>query len=300
MSTALETARSDDWPAALALLFQHLDNEARDRNVCDVLTQLSSGALSPEGIFILRDGGQIVGAQMCVAVPGAMAFVWLPQCREGPGQVEREDQLVRHTAAWLRERGVKLAQALFACDAVPDTTALERHGFDHLTRLWYLRHKLGGAIDQAPSRLDIRSADTDTELFVATLLRTYEGTLDCPEINGVRTVAEILEGHRSQGQHDPALWWLASLYDQPAGVGIVARMPDTGEWDVAYIGVVPELRQRGIGRELMLRILHACRVEKVAGVTVSVDGRNMPACQLYRQLGFEPVDRREVFLAIWR
>jgi ribosomal protein S18 acetylase RimI-like enzyme len=300
MTTSPETARSDDWPAALALLFQYLDAEARDCNSRDVLAQLAGSTVNPEGLFVLREAGAIVGVQMCVPLPGAMALMWLPQSRDGPRRIEREDRLLQHAQRWLRDRGVKLAQALFPCDGLPDTAALERHGFDHLTRLWYLRHRLDAAIDRAPSRLDVRRADTDHPTFVATLLRSYQGTLDCPEINGVRTVDEILEGHRSQGLHDPGLWWLAKLEGQPAGVALLARMPETGDWDVAYVGVVPELRRRGIGRDLMLRILHACRADRAAGVTVSVDGRNSPACQLYRQLGFEPVDRREVLLAIWR
>src|SRR5262249_52851092 len=132
------------------------------------------------------------------------------------------------------------------------------------------------------------------------LMQTYQGTLDCPEINDVRTVDEILDGHRSQGQHDPALWWHVSLNGQPAGVVLLTSIPESGDWEVAYVGVVPEMRRRGIGRELIHRVLHEARTAGVPGVTLSVDGRNGPAWELYRRLGFEPFERREVFLAIWR
>ena len=37
----------------------------------------------------------------------------------------------------------------------------------------------------------------------------------------------------------------------------------------------------------------------VARLTLSVDTRNEPAWRLYTDLGFQPHDRREVFLAIW-
>ena len=37
----------------------------------------------------------------------------------------------------------------------------------------------------------------------------------------------------------------------------------------------------------------------VAEVTLSVDMRNHPARALYRGLGFEPYDVREVYLAVW-
>ena len=42
------------------------------------------------------------------------------------------------------------------------------------------------------------------------------------------------------------------------------------------------------------------RAADASGVTLSVDGRNEPAQFLYRKLGFEVFDRREVYLAIWR
>src|SRR5262249_802296 len=154
------------------------------------------------------------------------------------------------------------------------------NGFVHLTHLAYLRHHLDTPL-AAPVRLAFQRADVDGGTFVATLMRTYEGTLDCPEINDVRTSDEILDGHRGQGRHDPALWWLATLDGLPAGVVLLTVIPDSGEWDVAYVGVVPELRRRGLGRELMLRVLGEARAASVPGVTLSVDGRNGPAWELY-------------------
>jgi ribosomal protein S18 acetylase RimI-like enzyme len=116
----------------------------------------------------------------------------------------------------------------------------------------------------------------------------------------VRTVEEILDGHRSQGRHDPRRWWLATDAGQAVGVALVSLTPESGEWDVMYVGVVPAARRRGFGREMMLKVLLEAAADGVPGVTLSVDGRNDPAWHLYRALGFEPFDRREVFLAILR
>ena len=66
----------------------------------------------------------------------------------------------------------------------------------------------------------------DRALFERTLLRSYDGTRDCPEVNGVRTIAEIIAGHRAQGKHDPDRWWLAFAEDQPVGVLLVAQVPE--------------------------------------------------------------------------
>src|SRR5262249_26485200 len=71
-------------------------------------------------------------------------------------------------------------------------------------------------------------------LFAQVLQRTYEETLDCPEVGGVRTIAEVLEGHRAQGTSGSANWWLARLGGQPAGVLVLADLG--GEWELAYMG----------------------------------------------------------------
>jgi ribosomal protein S18 acetylase RimI-like enzyme len=69
---------------------------------------------------------------------------------------------------------------------------------------------------------------------------------------------------------------------------------------VAYLGVVPEARGRGLGMELIARALREAWAAGVRSVTLSVDARNRPAWKLYQAAGFEPHDRREVYLAIWR
>jgi GNAT superfamily N-acetyltransferase len=181
--------------------------------------------------------------------------------------------------------------------------ALLRNGFRHVTRLWYLFHDLhADAVNlSAPSRLHCLPYDpVNPDAFHQTLLRTYEGTRDCPEINGVRTIDEVIAGHRAQGRFDASRWRLALDGDRPVGVLLMTEMPDSGDWDVSYLGVIPEARRRGFGRELMMKAVFEAKAAGAGRVTLSVDGRNEPALHLYRALGFVPFDRREVFLAILR
>ena len=116
----------------------------------------------------------------------------------------------------------------------------------------------------------------------------------------VRTVEEAIAGHRAQGRFAPGRWWLAVAGSRPAGVLLMTEIPEIGDWDVSYLGVVPEARRRGFAKEMMLRGLFEAKAAGVKRVTLSVDSRNLPALQLYRDLGFSPYDRREVYLAIWR
>jgi ribosomal protein S18 acetylase RimI-like enzyme len=167
--------------------------------------------------------------------------------------------------------------------------------------LWYLRHDLGGWDDPLPDKpiLTYRAYHANPALFHETLLHSYEETRDCPELNGVRTLEEIIDGHKAQGIHSPDRWWLALDADRPVGVILVTEIPDWQGWDLSYIGVVPEARRRGIGRALTRKVLSEARRAAATQLTLAVDARNRPAWNLYLGLGFEPFDQREVYLAIW-
>jgi len=96
------------------------------------------------------------------------------------------------------------------------------------------------------------------------------------------------------------LWLLALVDGLPVGVLLLTRSPETLDWEISYVGVVPEARGRGFGRELVLKALAAAQTGGAPYLTLSVDARNHPARELYRVLGFEVYDRREVFLAVWK
>jgi ribosomal protein S18 acetylase RimI-like enzyme len=300
MDTAPERARAEEWDAVFRLIFQHLPVTERARRCDNALHLLRRGDLDPHGLFVLRGVEDVLrGALVCLPVPGRGALIWPPGAVED-GRAAVEDMLVRHAVAWLRQRGAKLAQALLAPDEMFLADSLVRNGFALVTRLWYMRHDLNLPLHclDTPARLDYQPFD-DGELFRRTLLRTYEDTRDCPEVNGVRTVDEVLEGHRAQGVFDPERWQLALDAGQPVGVLIATEMPESGEWEVAYMGVVPEARRRGFGREMLLRALCEARAAGAPSVTLSVDARNQPAWELYRSVGFEPFEQRAVYLAIF-
>jgi ribosomal protein S18 acetylase RimI-like enzyme len=299
---AISPARPDEWTEAFGLVFQHLPPEARDRRVANALPLIHGGQLDPAGVLVARDAGGLVGALVCQPVAGAGGLVWPPQVRAGAAREPVEDALLREGSAWLRRHGTRLGLALLSPTETHLAPALERNGFPHITTLWYLRHdlKLPYALVRREPRLTFIPYPDDPARFRQTLLRTYEATLDCPEVNGVRSVDEILAGHRAQGVHDPRRWWLAADGAEPVGVLLLTETPELEAWDVSYVGVVPPMRRRGWGRELMHQALRAAHASDAHQLILSVDGRNKPAWKLYVDLGFEAYDAREVYLAVWR
>jgi mycothiol synthase len=293
----ITTAGPEEWSVAFELALGHLSEDIRPRRVLNALALVAGGDIDPEGILVARDATGLRGVQICVRLPGASGLFWLPKTR--PSDAALEDQLVQCALDWLGGRGAKLAQAILSpldsCHAGP----LLRTGFRLVTRLSYLEHLLETIPPPETSLLHYSTyAGDNRDVFHATLARTYEATLDCPELNGVRAIEEIIAGHKGQGNHRPDRWWLAFERERPIAVAMVAEVPDLGAWDLAYLGVVPEARGRGVGRELASHALRAAQAAGAPKMILAVDERNWPASQLYRQLGFVSVDIREVYLQI--
>ncbi len=295
-------ALAEEWQAALDLVFRHVPRrDERETRVANAVQLIRRGELDAQGVLVARSAARLQGAMVCLPAPGASALVWPPQALACPQRKEIEDQLLAFGLGWLRQRGAKLAQTLLSAQERHLGAVLERGGFRHVTGLWYLRHPLTlPAAGPGTDGLVCETYDAcDRAIFRETLLRTYEGTSDCPEVNGVRSLDEVLEGHEAQGAHDPQRWWLVWRGGQPVGVLLLTDIPEWLGWDVSYLGVVPEARRRGIGRELTRMAIETARAGGAKQLTLAVDTRNRPAWDLYISLGFEPYDQREVFLAIW-
>ncbi len=296
-AVVIEPARREEVAAAFRLLFQHLDEEDRESRVANALKMLRDQELNPSGALVARTDGHLQGALFCQSVAGASGLLWPPQTQ--PHCREIEDQLIDHACRLLADQGAKLVQSLLTLEETSLGASLERNGFAHITQLWYMRHDLeipAELLHQTDHLEYVSYASCDRSAFHQTLLRTYESTQDCPEVNGVREIEEVIAGHKSQGRHDAETWWLASHRGRSIGVLMLGEMADLKSWELLYLGVVPEARGRGFGRELARKALWEARAAEAPQLTLSVDARNSPALNLYQEIGFEAYDQREVFL----
>src|SRR5262249_25676360 len=133
---------------------------------------------------------------------------------------------------------------------------LERFGFRHTTQLVSMRHEVDHRADH------FRPGDwvggthyhpAIREEFTSTLLATYTGTLDCPELNGSRTTDELVAGFElPDAPRTPPWQFLAE--DEGRPVGVLVTNPDDGVLEITYLGVVPSCRGRGYGDRLVRRV----------------------------------------------
>src|SRR5438128_29585 len=128
-----EPARPDEWEAAFQLIFQQSADEEREGRVQNALRLLRQGELNPGGILVVRRKAALLGALVCLSVPGASGLVWPPQTINDSRQTMIEDRLLGAARVWLQQRGVKLVQALLPVHEAHLACSLERNGFRHIT-----------------------------------------------------------------------------------------------------------------------------------------------------------------------
>ncbi len=296
----IRPALEAEWHDAFRLIFQATPDGERAARVSHAIDMVRLGELQRQGVWVATESNLIMGAMICLKVPGASALVWPPQAEPGAQRTAIEDTLMMHCNGWLRGQGVRIAQCLLEEKDQLLAVPLLRNEFQKITALEYLRHDLTLVPAKPTDALRYQTyCETDPALFRATLEKTYQGSLDCPELNGVRTMEEIVAGHVAQGRHDPNRWWLAFDGDLPVAVLLLTATPEWRGWDLSYLGVVPTARRQGFARNLARKAIGEARRAGQSKLTLSVDRRNVPARALYEQLGFVFYDYRDVYLALW-
>jgi len=271
---------------------------SRVAEVVEHATRRSGGL---ELLFGAYHGGRLVSAAVASESPGASALVFVPSLglnhlREDAGVAVLSALL---EAAW--NRSLKLLQVLLAPEATSLARVLSRAGFRYLTRLLYLRRDVPGPPRPAHTgnpRLTWLSFRPDREaLFCRALEESYARSLDCPELIGLRTMPEVLEGHRATGEHDAKLWWVALRDESVVGVLLLTRLAGRSAMEVVYVGVAQPARGQGVADVLLGRALDTCLTESVRTLALAVDHGNTPARRMYERWAFGQTGVRDAWIA---
>lgn len=241
--------------------------------------------------------------QVCLAVPGIgnTAMFFTSPAPTAADQVELS-AVIRRAAEGLG--GGRLGQVLLDTD---DRSALEAYrgaGFTVLTDLLYMRRGLRTpawpSIPKPPiGGLHTESWDGRNESTIIDVMeRTYEGTLDCPELCGLRRTRDVYESHRSVGSFDPDFWWIIQVDDQALGLALLNPSPELDSVELVYLGLAQELRGKGVARWALAQAGSAASSRRESWLTCAVDARNFTARKLYEALGFSEFARRVAMVRI--
>jgi mycothiol synthase len=293
-------------PEALGVLYRRVPATLRSQLVSNALAEAEAGRVDLSGLWVARRRGRILGALLTQPLAGRAAAVWAPEVDTSWGRAALASALIRGALDHLRARGFRIAQALVDTSA-PRTAAndLTRGGLPRITVLTYMHRDTSRPIGltlgrpRAPS-FDWRPYGPETEAeFREVLQATYAGSLDMPELEGIRSLDDVLASHQAAGRFDPSRWRVGALPGEPraAAILLLSEVPDRPAWEIAYLGLTPPARGRGLGKSALSYALNLAR-PNVPRLELAVDDRNHPARHLYDVSGFTPFDRRMVHLSI--
>jgi ribosomal protein S18 acetylase RimI-like enzyme len=297
---------SPEWRAdALEILYRRVASAIRPGLIANALAEAEAGRIDLSGLWVSRRRGKITGTLLTQPLAGRAAAVWAPEVEPSWGRSALASSLIRTALDDLRSRGFRIAQALVDGSAPASATVdLTRGGLPAITALTYMQRDTGRPLIPFIGRIrpafDWRSYAPETETdFRRVLQETYVGSLDMPELDGIRSLDDVIASHQAAGRFDPARWRVGTLPGEPeaAGVLLISEVVDRPTWEVAYLGLTPLARGRGFGRASLAYALELARPH-VHRLELAVDDRNLPARKLYDAAGFTVFDRRTVHLAV--
>jgi mycothiol synthase len=285
---------------ALSLVLCDLAPSLR-REVAGGLALLNAAELEDlagEPLFIARRGSHLCGAAWGQRQSGNIAVFWPPQLIPG------EDRgtafaLAESVVAALDETSIEMAQVFLSAPSPETVSVLQHVGFRHIAELLYMSCESPTFPLVAPesSGLDFVAYETSQRSRLRELIeQTYEGTLDCTALNGVRDVEHVINGYRATGVFRPENWLFVRSEGRDVGLLLLADHPHGRHWELVYLGLVPQVRGRGWGRQITRYAQWLARGENVERIVVAVDAANRPAVAIYQATGFELWDKRAVYV----
>jgi GNAT superfamily N-acetyltransferase len=287
-------------PQALALVLQHApEAERRQQMVSASAAGGEGGGRGPRLLGAYR-GHKLVGAALAEVQAGRMASVWPPRLVTGEPATTAVG-LVKELLRLLGKEEVRLAQGLLEGGAAADEEAMSAGGLRRLSELLYLVSPNSAFPTSPPvSPLEFEPYSPANHRRLAEIVQaTYQQTRDCPGLNGVRNVEDVLAGYRGTGVFDPGRWLIVREGGSDVGCLLLNDFPEYDNWELTYMGVAPRARGSGWGIEMVRTAQWRTRLAGRSRLVLAVDAENEPALKLYAAAGFQAWDRRTVLVKVF-
>ncbi len=196
-------------------------------------------------------------------------------------------------------RGVQLVQGMVVPEWAEEGLIYSAAGFRHLAQLIYMQANVYADDHAPPHNLTWVTYGSETHaMFARVVEETYQNSLDCGSLNGIRHIEDILASHQATGQFDPQVWQIGMQQNEPVGTVLLGFIEEQPAYELAYMGCLPPWRGRGYGSSLLAQAFSLARARGVVSMNVSVDEKNLPARKLYESFGFREVMRRDVWIRV--
>jgi ribosomal protein S18 acetylase RimI-like enzyme len=286
---------------ALRLVLAELPDEQTEQYVRTLAAEIGSAADAGEGLLEARRGLDRVGAAWFQVLAGRSALVWPPRVVAGE-PAATAGQLMAAGCELLARRDVRVANAILSTVAPEDDAVLRAADFAPLASLVYMACEESAFPQAQPAgRLEFEPWGPAKEDRLARLVEaTYEGTLDCPAMNGLRRTEDVLAGYRAAGTFSAERWLFARHEGRDVGCLLLGDYPAAGNVELVYMGLSPACRGKGLGKEICRHAQWLARQLGRLRLVAAVDAANVPAIGMYASVGLSVWDRRVVYLRSFR
>ena len=292
--TLCRQAQRQEIEPALRLILVNEQGLASDQVVLEFLGFALQRGIDVNQSWVALSGQQIVWSLLPIVSPGRTMLLFTPARLPRGTPVTAVRQLTNAICGHFASEQVQLAQFLLD----PHDTAVRdlylSCGFETLAELVYL-HKIVKHVPTVdlPAGYEIVHYTPATHAaFAQAILRSYEGSLDCPALNGLRDIEDVIAGHKATGGFEPSLWHLMVENGQPRGVLILSPPAHTDSLELVYLGLSAAARGRGLGATMMRLAMHCVLQQQRKELSLAVDAKNQPALRLYYRHGLQRVGSR--------
>jgi mycothiol synthase len=288
------------WTEALQLLYGYLPEPQRRQQV-SAMRAADAALKQPAGMFAAYRDGQMAGVVQARVQPGCCAEFALPQLT--PGEAASTTHLLMQAAEdWMRQQNVRMAQIMLADPPPSQIALLSAWGFAYVGDLLYLMCGADKFPGEPPaSSLEFEAYSSANHGRLARVVtQTYEQTRDCPGLNGVRQVDDVLASYQATGIFDPQRWLIARYQQEDIGCLLLADFPQHDNYELVYMGVAPAHRGRRWGVEIVRYAQWRTRQAGRSWLVLAVDAANQPAIDMYAAAGFQTWECRQAYVKVFQ
>jgi ribosomal protein S18 acetylase RimI-like enzyme len=292
-------ARPEELATVVRLIVTSPNGQFEEAHAREFLRLADSHRGDAGGAWIAYQGAVPLGGALAVASPGKTMLVFTPSYLPTATHKRLTVGAIEGLCEGAIAAGIHLAQSLIDPDDKSLQALFEQCGFSPLAELHYLQSSGSKRAKEAtlpPGLRWVTYSEERHELFAQAIVATYQNSLDCPGLNGLRDVRDVIEGHRATGEFDPSLWFVLLNGETPLGVLLLSRVQRGEMMELVYLGLTPTARGQGLGDLLMRQALSMTVAHRQARMSLAVDAANVPALRLYWRHGLQVIGRKRAML----
>jgi ribosomal protein S18 acetylase RimI-like enzyme len=284
---------------ALRLILGSEGQVADEAQARELMKFTAQRGINLADIWVSETGGRVHWAALPVVSPGRTVLFFGTSATLLGSDLSAMDLGLNAICRHYGVQDVQLAQVLLDPADQITIDGYARHEFVRMADLIYLQKNIRRTAHpgQLPHEFRLLNYSEQTHAgFARGVLESYHDSLDCPALNGMRNIEDILAGHKAAGPFDPKDWFILLRGDLPVAVLLLCKTHLADGMELVYLGLIPKIRGLGIGNYLMQIAEARVYEHRLQKLTLAVDSKNQPALKLYYRHGMQQIGTKTAMM----